>query len=246
MSSPKYNEEKIDEEMLDHARKAIELIGWNNWYKPTTTRGVPWGKKNCNREKEKNTSQLSPFLSVGSLSVKAFWNFIDTDNAEMGTAKDQLMWRETFNATAIAADKLSDTRAIHFWNDDIESDFLDHKAIQYDWKNNRDIIMKWQDGDIEGDAGIAMKLLYTNGWIHHLQRHLVADTLTRGKLGQMWTNGMYWFRYTLLDHDAAVNRANWMWLSAVAFSSKQKVYHYGNDYISKDTPGRFVGRNDAC
>ena len=225
----------FDKQLLSHADKSIDLIDGDRWYKPSTARGLEWDLKTC--MKGMNTSQLSPFLSVGSLSAKYFWNKIETSNTKIGSAKDQLMWRETFNATAIGADCFKDDpkqkRLPHFWSDDITSPFLDHKAVEYEWEKDLKLIEDWQKGDIEGDAGNSMKTLWENGWIHHLQRHLVADTLTRGSLGQMWTEGMYWFRYTLLDHDSAVNRANWMWLSAVAFSSKQKAYHYGKDYISR-------------
>lgn len=223
--------ESYDSQLLRHADKSIALIDGDRWYKPSTARGLEWDNKTC--MKGMNTSQLSPFLSIGSLSARYFWNKIRTTNTEIGSAKDQLMWREVFNATAIGADYLkTNHRLSNFWNDDIESPFLDHKAVQYDWRID-DSLEHWKEGNIEGDAGKSMKTLWNQGWIHHLQRHLVADTLTRGKFGQMWTEGMYWFRYTLLDHDTAVNRANWMWLSAVAFSSKQKVYHYGDDYISR-------------
>lgn len=221
-----------DKQLLAHADQSIDLIDGDRWYKPSTARGLEWDLKTCMNGM--NTSQLSPFLSIGSLSVRYFWNKIQTSNTKIGSAKDQLMWRETFNATAIGADFIeNDKRLPDFWNDDIKSPFLDHKAVDYDWQRDPGVIEAWKKGDLEGDAGHSMKKLWKNGWIHHLQRHLVADTLTRGSLGQMWTEGMYWFRYTLLDHDAAVNRANWMWLSAVAFSSKQKAYHYGKDYISR-------------
>ena len=223
-----------DKQLLQYANKAIDLIDEDRWYKPSTARGLEWNYKTC--MDGMNTSQLSPFLSIGSLSVRYFWNAIKTRNTKIGSAKDQLMWRESFNATAIGADYLkndpSQKRLPYFWDDSIESPFLDHKAVNYDWTINESLEF-WKNGDIEGDAGKSMKMLWTNGWIHHLQRHLVADTLTRGGFGQLWTEGMYWFRYTLLDHDSAVNRANWMWLSAVAFSSKQKVYHYGKNYISR-------------
>ncbi len=47
---------------------------------------------------------------------------------------------------------------------------------------------------------------------------------------------MDWFKKQLIDHDPAVNRANWMWLSGTAFSSKQRssIYHYNyNDYLTR-------------
>ena len=45
-------------------------------------------------------------------------------------------------------------------------------------------------------------------------------------------DGERWFAWHLLDHDAAVNRGNWMWLAGVAFSFKQRssIYHYSPDH----------------
>ena len=84
-----------------------------------------------------------------------------------------------------------------------------------------------------------MQQLYTTGWIHHLQRHLVASVLTRPRehhgLAEHWMEGEAHFRDSLLDHDASVNRANFMWLAGVAFSSKARnptyAYHEGT-YIT--------------
>ena len=84
------------------------------------------------------------------------------------------------------------------------------------------------------DANESMKLLFKTGWIHHLRRHLVADVLCRGELEQHFKFGENWFRQTLIDHDAVINRANWMWLSATAFSTKQSYLHYKpTDYIQR-------------
>ena len=79
-----------------------------------------------------------------------------------------------------------------------------------------------------------MQLLASTGWLHHLRRHLVADVLCLGRLQQHFRYGMLWFRQTLVDHDAVLNRANWMWLAGAAFSTKQLVRHYSpNDYVQR-------------
>jgi deoxyribodipyrimidine photolyase len=217
---------------------AIELINSGTWTKPKTAIGIPWGK--YSGKTNKDSSQLSPFISVGALSCRYFWHMLDKSKNTMGSPKDQLLFRECFNAIGIAgyyqlSEKLSD-----FWLDSNDSLFLDPKASQYPWKRDKKVISKWQKGDLDPvavDTNISMKQLWEFGWIHHLQRHLVADVLTRGKLKQHWVEGMEWFRHCLIDHDSAVNRANWMWLSAVAFSSKQKLYHYNwSDYVSRGTP----------
>eukprot|EP00493_Phyllostaurus_siculus_P002681 UN02694 len=63
-----------------------------------------------------------------------------------------------------------------------------------------------------------MRQLIAEGWIHHLARHSVACLLTRGQLWQNWEEGKKIFAEYLLDGDYALNSANWMWLSASAFS----------------------------
>ena len=232
------NHIEYDKQLLDYSINSISMIDGDEWYKPKTAIGMNW---DCESHmKNKNTSQLSPFLSIGSLSCRFFWKTIKTNNDKIVSARDQLMWRECFNATAIAADLELTSRTDDFWSDSNDSKFIDAKAKDYPWKRDKDIISAWQYGNISPEAvdtNVSMKQLFKNGWIHHLRRHLVADVLTRGKLHQHWIEGILWFRYTLLDHDAAINRCNWMWLSAVAFSSKQKVYHYGwNDYVKRGTP----------
>ena len=79
-------------------------------------------------------------------------------------------------------------------------------------------------------------MLYRDGWVHHLRRHVIADYLTRGTLQTDWMLGESLFRQMLLDHDAAINRCNWLWLSASDFSAKQLIYHYNaNDYVRRQS-----------
>eukprot|EP00966_Prymnesium_polylepis_P165030 3815614-Prymnesium_polylepis.1 len=105
------------------------------------------------------------------------------------------------------------------------------------WKDADSCIWEWAIGNMNKkwqDANASMKLLLDQGWIHHLRRHLVADVLCRGELNQHFLYGEAWFRQTEVDHDAALNRANWMWLAAVAFSTKQYYAHYNPiNYIQK-------------
>lgn len=54
-----------------------------------------------------------------------------------------------------------------------------------------------------------MNQLRTDGWMHHLARHLVACFLTRGDLWLSWEKGRDIFDKYLLDADYALNNANW-------------------------------------
>ena len=90
------------------------------------------------------------------------------------------------------------------------------------------------------DTNSSLLMLARDGWIHHLRRHTVADYLTRGHLNADWMLGESWFRQTLLDHDASVNRANWLWLSACDFSTKQLCMHYSHDTYVRRQSGQKV------
>ncbi|OOQ86664.1 putative DNA photolyase [Penicillium brasilianum] len=62
-----------------------------------------------------------------------------------------------------------------------------------------------------------MRQLRSEGWIHHLGRHSVACFLTRGGCYVSWERGAEVFEELLIDHEAASNAGNWMWLSCTAF-----------------------------
>jgi len=219
-----------DAKILAHAKKVAKLVDYKGWSKPKTNASAIWGQHS-----KRTTTQLSPYFSLGTLSVRWFWHHLKYSGSELGTIRDQLLWRESFHSFAVAAEiKLTPT-VVDFWSDKHNSKFVQN----YKWIINNQVLKKWQTGTITdfpaNDLNRAMQQLQKTGWIHHLARHLVADVLTRGKLCLNWQEGERWFRKTLLDHDAVLNRANWMWLSAVAFSSKQKAgYHYNPDnYISR-------------
>ncbi|KAF2101388.1 cryptochrome-2 [Rhizodiscina lignyota] len=65
-----------------------------------------------------------------------------------------------------------------------------------------------------------MRQLKTEGWIHHLGRHMVACFLTRGGCYVDWQRGAEVFEEWLIDHEVACNVGNWQWLSCTAFYSQ--------------------------
>lgn len=65
-----------------------------------------------------------------------------------------------------------------------------------------------------------MRQLKTEGWIHHLGRHMVACFLTRGGCYVDWQRGAAVFEDWLIDHEVACNVGNWQWLSCTAFYSQ--------------------------
>lgn len=224
---PKLNGSSLKSQVMKYFKPTVKFMATNEWYKPETCSSATLISDETGNQR---TSKCSFLFALGLLCpMFAYLQWGGTKNSpeksKIGSATDQLLWREFFHGSSIIP---------NFWSCSNEKNcFWD---MSYKWNaTKKDNLNKWKDGKTgKKDTDIAMIDLKKNGWIHHLQRHVVADYLTRGSLNYDWKLGEEWFRETLIDHDAAVNRANWMWLSAVAFSSKQKVMHYNhNDYITK-------------
>ena len=189
------------------------------WFKPDTSPTTKISDNSDYLDDKLKTSKLSPYIALGILSPLIAYNFWNGEN-RMGSGRDQLLFREMFHACSQMSE---------FWEDDF--------GKEYDWVDIDE--KKWNDfvnGTTEHeDFNWAIKTLNEDGWIHHLARHLIADYLTRGKLEIHWKYGMKVFKDKLVDHDPCVNRANWMWLSGTAFSTKQRsFYHYSYDNYLKN------------
>lgn len=186
------------------------------WFKPNTCPGTSILDTLEDPNQNIRTSKLSPFFAVGVLSPLVAYNFWNGQD-RMGSGRDQLLFREMFHACG---------QMPEYWTDTFGQNYPWKKLDKTTWKN----YTQGQTG--RPDVDWAMKQLSQEGWLHHLARHLVADYLTRGTLEIHWKHGMNWFKKTLLDHDDAVNRGNWMGLSGTAFSTKQRsFFHYNPDHF---------------
>ncbi|XP_065099240.1 cryptochrome circadian regulator 4 isoform X2 [Paramisgurnus dabryanus] len=165
-----------------------------------------------------STTGLSPYISLGCLSVRTFYHRLTSIYAQ-----GQVLWREFFYTVASATPNFTRMQGNPI-------------CLQIDWKHEPEALEKWrtaQTGFPWIDA--IMTQLREEGWIHHLARHAVACFLTRGDLGISWEEGMKVFEEQLLDADYSVNAGNWMWLSASAFFHK---------YTRIFCPVRFGRRTD--
>lgn len=222
-------DENLDSWILDKL-KNTSFMNKDKWFKPDTSPSTSIIDDSDYLPDKYNTSKLSPYIALGVISPLVCYNFYNDEN-RMGSGRDQFLFREMFHSCS---------QIPEFWDDNF--------GKEYDWKSKNK--KKW-DNFINGTTGHvdvdrSMRQLKKEGWIHHLARHIVADYLTRGKLDIHWKHGMEWFRQTLVDHDKCVNRANWMWLSGTAFSTKQRsFYHYNYDkYIqNKDKKLKVVTEN---
>ncbi|XP_071993819.1 cryptochrome-1-like [Engystomops pustulosus] len=177
-----------------------------------------------------STTGLSPYFSVGCLSVRVFFQKLSTIYAQAKnhslppvSLQGQLLWREFFYTVASYTPNFTKMAGNPI-------------CLQIDWYKDEDKLNKWtkaQTGFPWIDA--IMTQLREEGWIHHLARHAVACFLTRGDLWISWEEGMKVFEELLLDADYSINAGNWMWLSASAF-----FHHYTRIFC----PVRFGKRTD--
>ncbi|KAE8622837.1 hypothetical protein XENTR_v10005409 [Xenopus tropicalis] len=210
-----------ESEALSRLEQHLEKQGWvANFKKPQT---IP-------NSLLPSTTGLSPYFSLGCLSVRVFFHRLSNIYAQSKnhslppvSLQGQLLWREFFYTVASSTPNFT-----HMVGNPI--------CLQIDWYKNEEQLQKWK----EAKTGFPwidaiMTQLHNEGWIHHLARHAVACFLTRGDLWISWEEGMKVFEEFLLDADYCINAGNWMWLSASAF-----FHHYTRIFC----PVRFGRRSD--
>lgn len=175
--------------------------------KPDTNPAALWPRE---------TTVLSPYLALGCLSSRLFFEKVGEVENRLGTGDrmpqstlwGQLMWREHFWMLAFATQNFHCMKGNHLcrvidWDEDDEAS----KRLKA-WEEGK-TGYPWIDA--------LMTQLKEEGFVHHLGRHSLACFLTRGDLWVSWEEGYKVFEKYLVDYDYALNSANWMWLSCSAF-----------------------------
>ena len=214
------------------------------WSKPHTSPGVPVGSKSD--DDNRNTSQLSMHMAIGTLSPHVFWKELEGCPSSQSSMRGQLLWREAFHALS-TNDKYwsnADSSKGGFW-----SKYKKDGSLRYEWKEDALKMEQWKFGKVPfaDDLNQAMTALWQHGWIHHLQRHLAASAM-RWHIQNFWTEGEEWFRKTLVDHDSAVNRGNWMWLMGIAIDARSRKYgikNYVTKHLKEHPPGN-ISTDTTC
>ncbi|MDB2415447.1 FAD-binding domain-containing protein, partial [Rickettsiales bacterium] len=90
---------------------------------------------------------------------------------------------------------------------------LQSKFDKFPWKNDDDLLTKWQKGQTGYpivDAG--MRQLWQTGFMHNRVRMIVGSFLVKNLLIH-WHEGEKWFWDCLVDADLANNSAGWQWIA---------------------------------
>nr|AQX17843.1 putative photolyase-cryptochrome [Lampea lactea] len=191
-----------------------------------------------------DTTALSPYLSVGSLSVRLFYHKLlevlksfKRHSKPPVSLEGQLYWRELTYLIGYSTPNFHQMRE-------------NPLCYQIPWTEGeaaQEALKKWEMGQTGYPAvDAAMNQLRSDGWMHHLARHLVACFLTRGDLWISWELGRDVFDKYLIDADWSINNFSWHWMSCSAFFyqffrcygpvSFFKKTDPNGDYIRKHVP----------
>lgn len=157
------------------------------------------------------TSQLSPYLSIGALSVRqCLWQLmadnphtLEQPHSVQYAWLRQLAWRDFFRHLHVAYPQLNYPKA-----------FLpaDQHIV---WRTDAADFQAWQ----QGQTGLpiidaAMRQLQQTGWMHNRLRMIVASFLCKHLLID-WRCGADYFMQHLIDGDFPSNNASWQWAASI-------------------------------
>jgi deoxyribodipyrimidine photo-lyase len=156
---------------------------------------------------QEGTSQLSPYIRFGMLSLRqaaagALTHMNEAPNSSAAKSAEtwlnELIWREFYISILY-----------HFPVVLRQSFRPDLQNVK--WQNSPADLEAWQQG-LTGypvvDAG--MRQLAQLGWMHNRARMITASFLVKDLLVD-WRLGENWFKENLLDGDPAANNGGWQW-----------------------------------
>ena len=154
------------------------------------------------------SSKLSPFLAIGSVSVRRIWQVLLEYQARQGAdegsdwLKQELLWREFF-----------------LWSEQRHGAAF-HRASglqnrQPAWIENRELFERWCRAD-GGHPLIDAQLreLLATGYLSNRGRQWVASHFINS-LQLPWIWGARFFEWWLIDAEPALNTGNWAYLAGV-------------------------------
>lgn len=180
------------------------------------------------RMAEDATSQLSPHLHFGCLSVAEVVSRVDRRRAGHDAFLRQLCWRE-FDHQLLAA------------NPDLPREDLRTQGDR--WRDDDEAFTSWQQGRTGYpivDAG--MRQLQREGWMHNRARLLTASFLTK-HLYVDWRRGAWHFMDHLVDGDLADNFGQWQWVAGTGTDSRpNRMFNPVTQGQRYDPTGAYVRR----
>lgn len=187
---------------------------------------------------EPGTSQVSPYLAAGAISVKhCLHRALQENQGEYESGNpgirswiNELVWREFYWHLLHGFPKLSMHEPLR----------EETKAVR--WRDSAGDVAAW----CEGRTGVpivdaAMHQLLATGWMHNRLRMIVAMFLTKNLLID-WRVGEQFFMEHLIDGELAANNGGWQWSASTGADSAPyfRVFNPVSQSQKFDPEGRFI------
>lgn len=184
-----------------------------------------------------NTSQLSPYLAIGALSVRqcmARLMYQQTLPLSGGREvwQSELVWREFYQHLLHFEPKLSRGESFNAWGEELR------------WQNNPKHIEAWKRGETGYPiVDAAMRQLNETGWMHNRLRMVVASFLVKD-LHVDWRIGERYFMRQLIDGDYAANNGGWQWCASTGCDGQPyfRIFNPTSQGERFDARGAFIRR----
>ena len=189
---------------------------------------------------ESGTSQLSPYLTAGAVSVKHCFVLaqqenhgeLESGNAGLRSWINELIWREFYWHLLHGFPKLSMHKPLREETDAVV------------WRDSPEDFTAW----CEGRTGVpivdaAMHQLVATGWMHNRLRMIVAMFLTKNLLID-WRAGERFFMEHLVDGELAANNGGWQWSASTGADAAPyfRVFNPVSQSQRFDPEGVFIRR----
>ncbi|WP_265529135.1 cryptochrome/photolyase family protein [Sphingomicrobium marinum] len=171
------------------------------------------GQRNC--PSMEATSNLSPHLHWGEISVATVYDRVNGAGGTVGVFLKELGWRDYAQNVIYQFPEYAEKNYRDGWQDFPWRDFRSSTV--------RDEFDAWTRGETGYpivDAG--MRQLWAIGWMHNRVRMITASFLIKHLLID-WREGEQWFWDTLVDADYGSNGTNWQWVSGTGVDSNMFV-----------------------
>jgi deoxyribodipyrimidine photo-lyase len=186
------------------------------------------------------TSMLSPYLTVGAISVRqclhaaleANTGRLDAGDPGLVTWISELAWREFYKHILVGFPWVSKGRAFKPETERIR------------WSDKDEHFQAW----CEGRTGVpivdaAMRQLHATGWMHNRLRMIAAMYLTKD-LFIDWRRGERHFMQHLIDGDLASNNGGWQWSASTGTDAAPyfRIFNPVSQSKRVDPAGMFIKR----
>ncbi|QCI18277.1 deoxyribodipyrimidine photo-lyase [Buchnera aphidicola (Aphis nasturtii)] len=184
-----------------------------------------------------NTSMLSPYLSLGVISIRfclkiclAKYKNTPLDTILNSSWINEIIWREFYYHLLINFPILSKSQSLLKWEKKIN------------WENNINYFNAWKNGETGFPIiDAAMKQLNTTGWMHNRLRMITSSFLVKNLLID-WRKGEKYFMSNLIDGDYALNNGGWQWSASIGSDSTNyiRIFNPSRQSIIFDKSGLFI------